>query len=144
MVGTLFGKLKEIQSFHIDAITQNTDHLPEFENLLNAKKNVAKNLIENLPPLEFFESLPLSCSSDHFFEVYVMQIKTTALSYQSFHFRMMNMKKDQLKKSISTLKQNFHFNQVEIAIKESTLANIVEQELKDELSLLKNFERLNN
>jgi hypothetical protein len=138
-IGLIMTKLLEIQNLKLNAILENTDNLPEFELLINAKKNIVINLCADLPQLFVIENLSLDCSAENFLEVLVMQIKSTCLSFQSFYFRSLNMKKDQLKTSLTALKNSYHANQQEIRNKENLLANIVDQELKDELSLLKNF-----
>ena len=143
-LGEIFLKLSELQKFELSSITEGSDHLPEFSNLLAAKHEIINNLISNLPNLEFFQSLTLSCRNDTFFEVLSMKIKAAALSFQSFYYKKFNMKKDQLKCKIRDLKTNYNRNQNEIRLQEGILANIEEQELREELALLKNFERLNN
>ena len=143
-VGHLFSKIKELKDFQMRSILENTDHLIEFKNLETAKLNIIENLFASLPNLAIFENMPIDCTYDVFFEILVMQIKSTALSFQSFYYKLSNVKKDQLRKKLKQLKISFHIHQNEIRLLESELANIEENELKDELKLLKNFERLNN
>jgi hypothetical protein len=101
-------------------------------------------LLDGLPRIDYFESLDLTCDDKSFFETLIMSVKNVTLSAQHNYYKIKTISKDTLKKRIKHLKQNFVLNQDEIFALEGRLSNIVDTELREELSLLKNFERLND
>jgi hypothetical protein len=100
--------------------------------------------LERLPDLEFFENLALDCDDDVFFEIFVIILKNASLSFQSNFYRTKNRQKNRIRSEILILKENFNANCDEIFEKELQLSEIIELELKEELSQIKNFERLND
>ncbi|MFO0001064.1 MAG: hypothetical protein ACK559_08040, partial [bacterium] len=100
--------------------------------------------IDCLPSLEFFEGLELECPLDVFFETLAIVLKNATLSFQSNFFKTKNLQKNKIRTEIKDLKENYSANCDLIFEKEQQLSNIVEIELKEELALVKNFERLND
>jgi hypothetical protein len=100
--------------------------------------------IDRLPSLEFFEGLELECPLDVFFETFAIVLKNATLSFQSNFFKSKNLQKNKIRTEIKDLKENYSANCDLIFEKERQLSNIVEIELKEELALVKNFERLND
>jgi hypothetical protein len=56
-------------------------------------KLVLSDGLERLPDLEFFENLALDCDDDVFFEIFVIILKNTSLSFQSNFYRTKNRQK---------------------------------------------------
>jgi exonuclease III len=108
-----------------------------------ALRNEVVQLLEGLPRIDYFESLDLTCDDKSFFETLIMSVKNVTLSAQHAYYKIKTISKETLKKRIRFLKQNFVPNQDEIFALEVRLSNLVDTELREELSLLKNFERLN-
>jgi hypothetical protein len=73
-----------------------------------------------------------------------MTVKNTALSVQNSFYKIKAMSKEKLKKKLARLKSEYVANQDEIFTLEVRLSRIVETELKDELALVRNFEKLND
>ncbi len=73
-----------------------------------------------------------------------MTIKNVTLSAQHFFYKIKNKTKDTLKKQLVELKRSYSQNQEEIFRLEARLSNVVDSELRDELSLHRNFEKLND
>ena len=71
------------------------------------KKAIINNELNTLPPLEFFENLSRSCDPDIFFETLVLGIKSTALSFQNHHYKILNSRKMSLEKDLKNLKKNY-------------------------------------
>ena len=97
-----------------------------------------------MPPLEFFENLPTSVTPDLLLQTLTCCIKNRVLSHQSFVFKKKAARKRQLSDRISQLKLNFDQNCTSILETERLLSDVVEYELKEELSFYKNFECLNS
>ena len=74
----------------------------------------------------------------------VFCIKNKVLSHQSFIFKKRAARKKVLTDRISGLKLLFNQNTVEILATERLLSDVIENELRDEISLYKNFECLND
>jgi hypothetical protein len=71
-------------------------------------------------------------------------LKNASLSFQSNFYKIKNTQKNRIRSEIRVLKENYNANCDEIFEKELQLSNIVEIELKEELSQVKNFECLND
>jgi hypothetical protein len=56
---------------------------PENENNYETLLQMAGDIFESLPDLDFFQNLSLSCDDDLFFEALISIVRTTALSLQS-------------------------------------------------------------
>jgi exonuclease III len=103
----------------------------------------AEEIAETLPDLVFFENLPLSVTPDFFFEGLVLSVKNEILSKQAAIYKIKNFRKKILRDRIWNLKKNYSQNHEEISRQENILNNLVENELRDELTKYKVFERLN-
>jgi hypothetical protein len=66
------------------------------------------------------------------------------LSFQSHFYQNKNAQKKSLRDRIQDLKLDYNVNKDQIFNLECQLSTIIDLELKDELSLIKNFERLND
>jgi hypothetical protein len=71
-------------------------------------------------------------------------LKNEALSFQSNFYKNKNATKKNLRDQIKDLKLDYNTNKNLIFDLESRLTTIIDLELKDELSTVKNFERLND
>jgi len=141
-MGQLMGKIHEIQELKLNGALNGN-----FAENKQAIDRMTAELITNLdrlPPLDFFESLELECADDVFLETLAFILKNASLSFQSNFYKSKNTYKNRLRTEISALKENYAGNCDLIFEKELQLANIIELELKEELSLIKNFERLND
>jgi len=138
-IAALLEDIKAIESrIAIDGFSINAD-------LELAGKRAEINLIfEDAPTLTDLENLTLQCAPDIFFQTLVNCIKNNALSHQASIFKIRNLKKQNIKRRMVLLKQNFNQNIAEILELERVLTNLVESELRDELLHYKTFEHLNN
>ena len=100
--------------------------------------------LEELPNLNFFETLELNCNPCTFFEVLVMNIKNSALAHQAHFYKIKKQKVESMSKILSELKRNYQTNSREILIIERNLALTIENELKTKLKHMRKFEKLNN
>jgi hypothetical protein len=141
-IGEINNKLDTVTGFLHDIATGNGNDNTNV-NLASTRQDIAR-LIELLPPVGYFESLALSCDDKSFFETLIMTIKNVTLSAQHFFYKLKNKTKDTLKKQLIELKKNYSGNQEEIFRLEARLSNVVDSELRDELSLHRNFEKLND
>jgi len=66
------------------------------------------------------------------------------LSFQSSFFKTKNCQKNRIRHELKTLKEDYNVNSNSIFEKERQLSDITDLELKEELSLIKNFDRLND
>ena len=133
------------RDIHLMEMTQIEGGLdPDGDLEIAAKRTEISMLFEDLPGLEFFENLPCSANPENFFQALASCIKNRCLSYQSQIFKKRSARKKHLIDRISNLKVNFDQNSVQILNTERLLSDVVEHELKEELSLYKNFECLNN
>ncbi len=103
-------KLNEIKNLKENSIVQRTENMNELQNLIDAKLLIIGNEFRFLPDLDFFEALALGCNADIFFETLILEIKTTALHFQSNYYKLANMKKDLLRESLKVLKAQYNQN----------------------------------
>jgi hypothetical protein len=142
VIGRIVSKHEEIRSNLIDiAKGINNEYARE---TVDRVRGEIEGLFETLPRLDYFESLVLGCDDKSFFETLLMTIKNTALSSQHSFYKTKAISKDTLKKKLSKLKQQYVENQDEIFALEGRLSMIVESELREEVSLIRNFEKLND
>ncbi len=78
-----------------------------------------------------------------FFDTLVNCVKNNVLSHQATVFKLRFEKRNRIKKDILDLKTNFDINSADILLKERQLSDLIEGELKAELSHYKKFEILN-
>ncbi len=145
-LGIILSEIANIQNLKL-SISQGTIPVPEINLALNRIELMTtriSNVFADLPSLDFFESLPLSCEPDTFFETLAIHLKNEALSFQAHFYQNKNAKKKNLRERIQALKQEYNINKDQIFNLECQLSTIIDLELKDELALVKNFERLND
>ena len=141
-VGQILNKLKNLRELEIkDA--ENVSDLVRAMQIEGLKADISADM-EEMPDMDFFNSLPLSCSPSVFFEVLVMSIKDHGLLYQSHVYKKQRAKQSNMEEKIKELKKNFRENVNAILDRELELANIVETQLKSKLKHMKTFDRLNN
>ena len=143
-IGRIFKLISDTQNLKIELAMDGNVQWPLHGATIEQNLQNIENLIDGLPEIEFFENLTLECGRDIFFEVLIMTIKNSALSFQSLHYKLLNIKKTKIKKQLLDLKRNYSENSHEIKMGELELSHILDDELKKELSLVKNFERLND
>jgi hypothetical protein len=102
------------------------------------------NLLANLPTVDTSETYEVSCDRDVFLEILIMAIKNSSLSHQHNFFKIKNARKLSLEKRLTALKLDFNANSGEILRTERELNNVTEQDLRDEIKKMKQFEKLNN
>jgi hypothetical protein len=101
--------------------------------LIGRYRREIETFFDQLPRLDYFESLNLTCDDKVFFETLVMNIKNISLSSQHSFDKIKNITKMQLNRRIKNLKENYIENQMEIFELEERLSNIVDNDLRNEL-----------
>jgi exonuclease III len=141
-IGQIAGKHETIRQNLVDiAMGINNDNARA---TVDRARGEIVTLFETLPRIDYFESLALTCDDKSFFETLLMTIKNTALSAQQSFYKIKAISKDTIKKRLSQLKKQYVANQDEIFALEGRLSRIVETELRDEVTLIRNFEKLND
>jgi hypothetical protein len=107
-------------------------------------RNAIKNNLDLLPSLEVLQTLNLTCSRDTFLEILIMAIKSSSLAHQHDFFKIKNATRNFLENKIKTLKRDFQRNTAEILRTERDLNKVVDDEMRDEVLRLRNFEHLSN
>jgi hypothetical protein len=136
-IGEINNKLDTVKGYLHDIATGNGNENTN-ENLTTTRLDFER-LIELLPRVGYFESLVLTCDDKSFFETLIMTIKNVTLSAQHFFYKIKNKTKDTIKKQLFELKKSYTQNQEEIFRLEARLSNVVDSELREELSLHRNF-----
>jgi len=93
IVGEMIENLREIDEARL-AWLQNDN--PDPDPGIGIRIERVREQKNNLPALEFFENLELTCEKDIFLEVLVMQIKANILSHQDRYFKQKRAKIDRL------------------------------------------------
>jgi exonuclease III len=144
-IGVILQEIANIKNLRMQIANNNGREEAE---LLTRRINLMQERIDNifreLPTLQFFENLDLTAQPDTFFETLAITLKNEALSFQSHFYNSKNATKKSLRDQIKNLKSNYVQNRDIIFDLEMQLSTIVELELKEELSTIKNFERLND
>jgi hypothetical protein len=141
-IGLINRNLGNIRNLLTDIATGN-DRQETIDDINNTRTEIDR-LIGLLPHVDYLESLELTCDNKSFFETLAMTVKNTTLSTQNFFYKIKSKTKDTLKKQLKTLKQNYVHNQEDIFRLEARLSRIVDSELREEISLNRNFEKLND
>jgi exonuclease III len=141
-IGRISHKLKCAADLEYTAIlTDNFNEATRIE--INNLVADSYDIAETLPELNYFEQLPVSCNPDTFFEGLIFAVKNEVLSKQAAIYKTKNFRKKVLRERIEQLKKNNLDNLDEIFRQERLLDQLIEEELRVELSKYKNFERLN-
>jgi len=114
------------------------------EMTIAANRGEIQLIFNDIPDLEFFENLELSCDHCTFFEVAVMSIKNGAMLHQAHFYNLKKAKVNKLTEDLNGWKKNYSQNVNRIQLGERELANIIESELKVELEHMRVFDRLNS
>jgi exonuclease III len=139
-IGVILQEINNIKNLRMQIANNNGLEDAEFiEQRINLMEEKIENLFLQIPNLEFFENLDLTAQPDIFFETLSIALKNEALSFQSHFYNSKNATKKQLRDQIKELKQDYDQNKNLIFDLELQLSTIVELELKDELSTIKNF-----
>ncbi len=141
-IGRINQNLAIVRNLLTDIATGN-DPVNINEELANTREEIVR-LTELLPHIDYLDSLALTCDNKAFLETLVMSIKNATLSTQHFFYKIKSKTKDTIKKQLTLLKQNYVGNQGDIFRLEARLSRIVDSELRDEISMNRNFERLND
>ncbi len=110
----------------------------------NILHNSIKNNLETLPALEELQTLELNCAHDTFLEILIMAIKNSSLAHQHDFFKIRNTKRKKLELKIQDLRSNFTANTGEILRCERDLNRVVEDEMREEILKMRDFEKLND
>jgi hypothetical protein len=112
---------------------------------IEGKRGEIRENLENLPSMEYLDSLTLTHNPDVFLETLILCVKNNALLEQRRAIRIKNIKKSDLISKVKSLKKVNLEDRDNNAIfrAESALSNFVERELKFELENYKKFELLN-
>ena len=141
-IGLILSKLEDVRGLEFKNAGSNFDELRELR--IAGLRTEIKLDLEELPGIDFFANLTLSCNNANFFEVLVMCIKNSCLLHQAHTYKAKKAQFNKLNKEISELKKNYSGNVQDILNKERELAAITEAELKKELKHMQRFCRLNN
>jgi hypothetical protein len=141
-IGQILNRLRSASSLELNAISEN-NMTAEITVRINELLEEARDLSETLPPLSYFENLPLAVAPDVFFEELILSVKNEVLSKQATIFKIKKYRKSLLVKRIGDLKKDVLANHAEIFRQELVLNNLIESELRAELLTYKKFERLN-
>jgi hypothetical protein len=118
---------------------------PEEQNTVNTRTEFIQEieaLIETLPGPAFFENIEKNCDGDIFFEVLIMHLKNNALAQQKKIYDAQNRRRVLLSKRLLGLKSDYVGNKYEILELEQRLADLNEQEVREELQNMQIFDRL--
>jgi len=143
-IGTINENKQRVMDLKLEWLADSTGNVPDPAATIDGLQNRITGIFDELPQLEFFESLPLSCASDVFFEVLVMSVKTYALCFQQNYYRIRRESKKSTEDRIKLLKKKFRENDREILLLERKLSNLLETELKEKLANFKTFEGLHS
>jgi hypothetical protein len=113
--------------------------------LMEGKRGEIRENLENLPSMEFLDSLTLTHNPDVFLETLILCVKNNALQEQRRAIKIKNIKKSELISRVKSLKKvNFEDRDNNAIFRaESAFSNFVERDLKFELENYKKFELLN-
>jgi hypothetical protein len=93
-IGQIVSKHEDIRKVLTDtALGLNNDN--DHETVHRLREDITR-LFENLPRLDYFESLVLTCDDKSFFETLLMTVKNTALSVQNSFYKIKAMSKEKL------------------------------------------------
>jgi len=140
--GYILHKIKEINDLKMNLALEG--NAPEKVDRINYNREDIEVLLSRLPNIEQLNSLESNCEPDSFFETLVMTIKNETLSEQAMYFKTKAAKKRQLISGLRQLKANNPENTNDIFKAERELSAFLEQEIREEIIAIKNFERLNN
>ncbi len=143
-IGNLTLNLQELQHLKVDEATNGARDLLTLE--IEGKRGEISLNLENLPSLDFLDSLALDPDPSIFFETLVMCIKNNALLEQKRIGTLGNIKKNEVISRIKALKKdnNGNVNSQQILREERLLSNLVETDLKRDLENYRKFETLND
>jgi hypothetical protein len=99
---------------------------------IEGKRGEIRENLENLPSMEFLNSLTLTHNPDVFLETLILCVKNNALLEQGRAIKIKNLKKSELISRVKSLKKVNIEDRDNNAIfrAESALSNFVEKELK--------------
>jgi hypothetical protein len=144
-IGIVLSEIANIKNLRLQKAEEtDIEGLALLERRIALIENRVQNIFLEIPGVEFFENLDLTADADIFFETLVITLKNEALSFQSNFYKNKNATKKNLRDQIKDLKLDYNTNKNLIFDLESRLTTIIDLELKDELSTVKNFERLND
>ena len=141
-VGRIMVLLDEIKNLELKLAVEG--HNERDDLIISAKRAEISLIFEDMPDLEYFENLYTECNPSIFFQTFANCVKNEVISHQNSIYKLKKENKTRLNKKIQTLKQNFDQNVGEILATERQLTNILENELRIELSHYSRFEILNN
>ncbi len=110
----------------------------------NVLRNSIQNNLNTLPSIELLQNFELSCPHDTFLEILIIAVKTSSLAHQHDYFKIRNAKRKFLEKKIINLKKEFNANAGEILRFERDLNKVTEDEMREEVLKMQDFEKLNN
>jgi exonuclease III len=141
-IATVLRLLEQIRSIELESAKTEMNNLNEMT--IAANRGEINLIFNDLPGLDFFENLTLTCDSCTFFEVSVMAIKNGAMLHQSHYYNLKKAKVNRLTLEINNWKKSYNLNVNRILAGERELATIIENELKVELEHMRVFDKLNN
>jgi len=106
-IGEMLENLREIDEARLAWLQ---DDNPDLDPGIEIRMGRVREQINNLPALEFFENMELTCEKEIFLEVLVMQLKANILSHKDRYFKQKRAKIDRLNRHLSVLKRDFEAN----------------------------------
>jgi len=143
-IGRINENKETIRNLKLEWLGDINGDIPDPVAIIDGLQDRCRELIAELPELEFFENLTLTCNKDVFFEVLTMSVKTYALSFQNEFYRLRRESKKSTEERIKMLKRNFAANHREILQLERKLSNLMEGEMREKLSNFRAFEGLHS
>jgi exonuclease III len=139
-IGRVCSLYKELSTIRLEDAELGSTH--ERLEVMLETRNAIKNNLDLLPSIEQLQFCELSCSRDTFLEVLLIAIKGSSLSHQHDFFKIKNAKRKAIEIRIKELKKNFSQNMQEILRVERELNQIVNDDLREEVMRMRNFEQL--
>ena len=101
-------------------------------------------LKDNLPTPDQLSCISLTCDDNVFLEVLMSFIKGAVISFQTWYWKLVTVKKSQLVGQINSLRGEFLINAHRISELQSELNDLVNSEVREKVKAMKLFEGLNS
>ncbi len=141
-IGNVCKFQKELIAYRLK-IAESEHNMDDYDRC-NILRNTIQNNLNTLPSIELLQTLDLSCPQDIFLETLIIAVKTSSLAHQHDFFKIRNAKRKFLEKKIIDLKKNFNANAGEILRCERDLNKVTEDEMREEVLKMQDFEKLNS
>ncbi len=141
-IGTVCNLQKELTACRLKIAE--SEHNVDDYNRCNVLRNSIQNNLNTLPSIELLQNFELNCPRDTFLEILIIAVKTSSLAHQHDFFKIRNAKRKLHEKKIINLKKDFNANAGKILRCERDLNKVTEDEMREEVLKMQDFEKLNN